>query len=260
MSACPHSAGSETERRTARNAHSRLCMEKLQVVLSLLSRAICMALVLGSVPFEAMLETAPRRWNRVVEGRTHALMQSNQREILGIVFHVLRIWHSGFSGLVVGIAGEYYVAINLLSYGQRLRTALSRGELRCIDWVRRKELFSANLCILLNIPYHTNLNNFETACGLPHWPWCLFLGLFTLFPAHTAPGSSGCGHCDAPKKTSILRSAAFKPVLVAALRRGEWCSILVQICCSICTWLSLQTDYAIRPSWTPPCRGLNNWQ
>ncbi len=26
----------------------------------------------------------------------------------------------------------------------------------------------------------------------------------------------------------------------------------------ICTWLSLQTDYAIRPSWTPLCRGVNN--
>ncbi len=26
----------------------------------------------------------------------------------------------------------------------------------------------------------------------------------------------------------------------------------------ICTWLSLQTDYAIRPSWIPFCRGVNN--
>ncbi len=64
----------------------------------------------------------------------------------------------------------------------------------------------------------------------------------------------------APKKTSISRSAAFKPVRVAALRRGEWCPILVQIYSSICTWLSLQTDYAIRPSWTPLCRGVNNWR
>ncbi len=28
----------------------------------------------------------------------------------------------------------------------------------------------------------------------------------------------------------------------------------------ICTWLSLQTDYAIRPSWTPLCRSVNNWR
>ncbi len=34
-----------------------------------------------------------------------------------------------------------------------------------------------------------------------------------------------------------------------------WRPILEQIC----TWLSLQTDYAIRPSWTPLCRGVNNW-
>ncbi len=61
-----------------------------------------------------------------------------------------------------------------------------------------------------------------------------------------------------PKNTSISRSAAFKPVRVAALWRGEWCLILVQVCSSIFTWLSLQTDYAIRPSWTPSCRGVNN--
>ncbi len=36
------------------------------LVLLLLLRAIRIALVLGSVHFEAMLETAPRRWNRVV--------------------------------------------------------------------------------------------------------------------------------------------------------------------------------------------------
>ncbi len=34
-----------------------------------------------------------------------------------------------------------------------------------------------------------------------------------------------------------------------------WRPILEQIC----TWLSLQTDYTIRPSWTPLCRGVNNW-
>ncbi len=46
-------------------------------VLLLLFRAGCIALVSGPGHFEAMLETAPRRWNRVVciwiEGRTHAL-------------------------------------------------------------------------------------------------------------------------------------------------------------------------------------------
>ncbi len=72
----------------------------------------------------------------------------------------------------------------------------------------------------MNIHYQTNLNNFETACGLPHWPWCLFPGLFSPFPAHTAPGSSGRGPGvpvmrSVPNKTSISRSAAFKPVWVA---------------------------------------------
>ncbi len=38
----------------------------LGLVLSLLFLAGCIALVLGSGHFEAMLETAPRRWNRVV--------------------------------------------------------------------------------------------------------------------------------------------------------------------------------------------------
>ncbi len=35
--------------------------------------------------------------------------------------------------------------------------------------------------------------------------------------------------------------------------------ILVKICSSICTWLSLQTDYAIQPSLTPLYRGIKNW-
>ncbi len=89
----------------------------LGVVLSLLSRAICIALFLGSVHFEAMLETAPCRWNRVVEGCAHGLMQSNQREILGIVFYALRNWHSGFRGLVVGIAGGSCAAITRVGSG-----------------------------------------------------------------------------------------------------------------------------------------------
>ncbi len=47
------------------------------LVLSLLFQACCIALVSGPGYFEAMLETAPRCWNRVVctwiKGRTHAL-------------------------------------------------------------------------------------------------------------------------------------------------------------------------------------------
>ncbi len=35
--------------------------------------------------------------------------------------------------------------------------------------------------------------------------------------------------------------------------------ILVKICSSICTWLSLQTDYAIQPNLTPLYRGIKNW-
>ncbi len=47
---------------------------------------------------------------------------------------------------------------------QWLCTALMRGERRCIDWVRRKELFSANMH-LMNIHYHTNLNNLRQLAG-----------------------------------------------------------------------------------------------
>ncbi len=60
----------------------------------------------------------------------------------------------------------------------------------------------------------------------------------------------------APKKTSISKSAAFKRCRWR-LWGGAilWRPILEQIC----TWLSLQTDYTIRPSWTPLCWGVNNW-
>ncbi len=61
----------------------------------------------------------------------------------------------------------------------------------------------------------------------------------------------------APKKTLISWSAAFKPVRWRFWRfwlHRLWRPILEQIC----TWLSLQTDYAIRPSWTPIFRGVNN--
>ncbi len=47
---------------------------------------------------------------------------------------------------------------------QWLCTALRRGERRCIDWVRRKELFCANMH-LMNIHYHTNLNNLRQLAG-----------------------------------------------------------------------------------------------
>ncbi len=124
-------------------------------------------------------------------------MRSNQREILGIVFHMLRNWHSGFSGLVVGIVGECCAAITRVGSGS---VPLRRGELRCIDWVRRKELFCANVCILMNIHYHTNLKNFETACGLPPWPWCLSLTLhFSTHIRLLAAAVAGLVslHCDA---------------------------------------------------------------
>ncbi len=48
---------------------------------------------------------------------------------------------------------------------QWLCTALRRGERRCIDWVRRKERFCTNICTLMNIHYHTNLNNLRQLAG-----------------------------------------------------------------------------------------------
>ncbi len=56
----------------------------------------------------------------------------------------------------------------LSSYNPReqwLCTALRRGERRCIDWVRRNERFCANICTLMNIHYHTNLNNLRQLAG-----------------------------------------------------------------------------------------------
>ncbi len=41
--------------------------------------------------------------------------------------------------------------------------------------------------------HHGHLTNFWCFCGLPHWPWCFFPGLFTLFPTHTDPDRRGCG-------------------------------------------------------------------
>ncbi len=63
------------------NSSAKSCSPacSLGLVLSLLFRAGCIALVLGSGHFKAMLETAPRRGNRVVcvwtEGCTHALLR-----------------------------------------------------------------------------------------------------------------------------------------------------------------------------------------
>ncbi len=103
-----------------------------------------------------MLETAPRRWNRVVEGRTPALMQSNQREILGIVFHTLCNWHSGFSGMVVWIA--WLVLLGHNPCGQLLRTAQRRGE-RCCYWLSEEE--RALLCKCMHFNEHTLSHKFK---------------------------------------------------------------------------------------------------
>ncbi len=89
-----------------------------------------------------MLETTPCHWNGLVcictEGCnvTLALMQSNQREILGIVSHTLRNWHSGFSGLVVGVAGKCCVAITRVGSGSG-----RSGEGRAVlCWLSEEEL------------------------------------------------------------------------------------------------------------------------
>ncbi len=90
-------------------------------VLSLLFRAGCIALVSGPGHFKAMLETVPRRWNGGLHlnwgAYPRSITPSNQREILGIVFHMLKNWHSSFSGLVVGCAGECWAAITHMSSG-----------------------------------------------------------------------------------------------------------------------------------------------
>ncbi len=106
----------------------------------------------------------------------------------------------------------------------------------------------------MNIHYHTILRQLA---GSP-------TGLFTLFPTHTDPGRRDRGpgvsalQCAVrQKKTSISRSAAFKLVRVTALRRGDfvapdpWADLHLAV---------TKTDYAIRPSWTPLCRGVNNWR
>ncbi len=143
--------------------------------------------------------------------------------------------------------------------GQRLCTTLRRGKRRCIDWVRRKELFCANVYILMNIHHHTNLNNFETACRLPHWPWHLFPG------CHFSPH---------------IRLLAEAVAGLASLNCDELCAkedLDLAVCCFLTgvgggseagraapdPYAELQQhdcDYAIRPSWTPLRRGVNNWR
>ncbi len=105
-----------------------------------------------------MLETTPRHWKGVVcvwiEGCTLALMQSNQREILGIASHALMNWHSGFSGLA---------AITRVGSGVRsLRGGASGGG----DWARRKSS-SCKRMLLMNTlrPTHfTILRQLEGSC------------------------------------------------------------------------------------------------
>ncbi len=118
-----------------------------------------------------MLETTPRHWNGVVcvwiEGCTLALMQSNQREILGIASHALMNWHSSYSGLA---------AITRLGSGFR---SLRGGASGVGDWARRKELLVQTYVFNEHTSSHT-FYNFETAWGLLHWSWCFFPGLFKL--------------------------------------------------------------------------------
>ncbi len=111
--------------------------------------------------------------------------------------------------------------------------------------------------------HHGHLTNFWCFCGLPHWPWCFFPGLFTLFPTHTDPDRRGCGPgvpalwCAVHQRRPRSRGLLLLNRCGWQLWGGAilWRPILEQIC----TWLSLQTDYTIRPSWTPLCRGVNNW-
>ncbi len=173
-----------------------------------------------------MLETAPRRWNRVVEGRTPALMQSNQREILGIVFHTLSNWHSGFSGMVVWIA--WLVLLGHNPCGQLLRTAQRQGE-RCCYWLSEEE--RALLCKCMHFNEHTlshKLKNWDSLRA-PPLAMVLLPGSLYTFPQTYGPWplrSRAWCPCTAmrpaPKKTSISWSAAFKPVSVMVLRRGDF--------------------------------------
>ncbi len=118
-----------------------------------------------------MLETTPSHWNGVVyvwiEGCTLALMQRNQREILGIASHALRNWHSGYSGLA---------AITRVGSGSG-RSGEGRAAL-VTEWGGKSS--SCKRMFLMNIRRPTHFYNFETAWGLPHWSWCLFPGLFKL--------------------------------------------------------------------------------
>ncbi len=115
-----------------------------------------------------MLETTPRHWNGVVcvwiEGCTLALMQSSQREILGIASHAL------MTDTAATAAGSYNPC------GQWVRS-LRGGASGGGDWAR-EEAPRANVCFNEHTSSHT-FYNFETAWGLLHWSWCLFPGLLT---------------------------------------------------------------------------------
>ncbi len=107
---------------------------------------------------------------------------------------------------------------------QWLCTALRRGERRCIDWVRRKERFCANICTLMNIHYHTNLNNLRQLAGSSRAS-LLFSPHIRLLAGAVTPRLPG----DSSPSPAFLRGGIrwllafarrFIIWLTAALRRG----------------------------------------
>ncbi len=114
----------------------------------------------------------------------------------------------------------------------------------------------------MSIHYHTNLNNFDTACGIPRWPWCLF----TPFPARPAPGRSGRGSSVPALRWAVHQRRPSSRVLLLFNRWWWWlrggASGARSLCRAAAASAPVTTycDCAIRPSWTPLRRGMNNWR
>ncbi len=138
---------------------------------------------------------------------------------------------------------------------QWLCTALRRVERCYIDWVRKKELFCANICTLMNIHYHTNLNNLRQLAGSSRASLHFSPHIWLLAGAVS-------GHCDPALRWAVRqrRPRSHGLLLFNWWGRQTTMSGARSLCRDASAPVTTDCDYAIRPSWTPLRRGVNNWR
>ncbi len=130
-----------------------------------------------------------------------------------------------------------------------------REQWRCIDWVRRKELFCANICTLMNIHYHTNLNNLRQLAG-SSWASLHFSPHIQLLAGAVA------GHCVPALRWAVRQRRPRSHGLLLFNRWGRQTTVsgARSLCKDASAPVTTDCDYAIRPSWTSLRRGVNNWR